>query len=189
LRSFALLEHRLLVLAHARGWGWPRMWDARPVWGWNQILRSHAPGEPYELAWHRTEDLLRVLRDEVTAMGAEFIIVVVPHRMQVQRRVSQRGADAADADVPARDWNLPERRLHAFFVREGIDAILLLEDLRAASAADPSPVYAGDFHLSGRGHLLAAERVAEWSANPGARAGLRAEPRFTTPVAALQAPR
>jgi len=64
------------------------------------------------------------------------------------------------------DWNLPERRLGAFFREEGIEARFLLAPLREAARNDPG-VYTRDEHLGRRGHAIAARLIVEWLVEDG----------------------
>ena len=173
LLTFAWFEERLLATAAQRGWSWPRMpWSAQELLrAAPELLRAPEASGPWERAWRHTEGLLRTFRDEVRASGARFLVLLIPNDHQVLLQDS-----ATEAGV---DWSYPERRLQDFFAREGIEAVLLLEPLRAALARDPSPLYAQDNHLTGRGHALAAELVADCLAAercPPSGAG------FTAPV-------
>jgi len=179
LRSFALLEKQLLAATGARGWRPIQEGDLDLDESNNAALRQHEPGDDWDIAWQRTEGLLRVFRDEVRALGARFLVVVIPQRNQVQREAYNR--PLYDPELAGGlDWNLPEKRLQAFFAREGIDALLLLEVLRAALLSDPGALYAPDFHLTGRAHVLAAQRIAAWAAGDASDELVSAS--FTQPV-------
>jgi hypothetical protein len=135
-----------------------------------EIFRRHDdPGDAWAQAWQASFALLRALRDETRATGARLLVVVVPHVNQVVRNAKAVRLDGATRLVRNEpldrllDWNLPERRLAAFFRDEQIDASFLLGPLRAAAAAGEA-VYARDEHLAPHGHRLAAQRVLAWLA-------------------------
>lgn len=132
-----------------------------------ELFRRHDPAHPWEVAWSATEALLTALRDRCAQRGARLLVVVIPTIEQVQRT-----ARSIEIDIEARryaglpiesllDWNLPERRLDAFFRREGIEARLLLGTLREAAATE-ADVYTADAHLGATGHRLAADAVVRW---------------------------
>lgn len=136
-----------------------------------EVFRRHAPGHTWDRAWDTTFTLLRALRDRCHALGARLVVLVIPDAYQVER-----GAKAVRFEVEARafsgrplaavlDWNLPDRRLAAFFDAEGIDALSLLMPFREASRE--RSVYEIDQHLNSLGHEIAFERLRERLAIPG----------------------
>jgi hypothetical protein len=137
-----------------------------------EIFRRHDPGHRWEQAWRTTFDLLRVLRDRVDALGARFLVLVIPSGHQVEHGPQGVRYDAEARAFAGRpldrilDWNLPERRLSAFLQGEGIEVRLLLDELR--SAAREQRVYSQDQHLNARGHEVAAGVVARWLAGEAA---------------------
>ena len=158
LRSFAVLERRLIGLAAERGWDvGPRSAPPAPL----VFVTPFARDSIWERAWQHTESLLSRFHEEVEALGAELLVLVVPTRFQVQRDASGHleviEGRVAPSDL---DWNMPERRVASFLAREGIHGLLLLEPFRRAMTADPRAVYARDSHLTGRGHVIAGEEVA-----------------------------
>jgi hypothetical protein len=170
---FARLESSLLATAARRGWSWPEAprESTELLRAARELLCAPEPDGPWERAWRHTEELLRVFRAEVEASGARFHVVLVPNAAQVE----VRGDAPEDSAI---DWSYPERRLGAFFEREGIPAVLLLEPLRAAIAADPDPLFASDDHFTARAHALTAHLLAENLLDPRPPA----TPAFTGPV-------
>lgn len=179
-RLFALAEHRLLAL----GWldPWPprpgqidRLHRHEPPEPWMEVFQSPRPGSPWALAWQRTFDLLRGLREEVRVRGAELVVVVIPNQGQVERNARFLALDhqtrrfAGVALDRLLDWGAPEERVARFLEQEGIPGVLLLEPLRAA-VREGLVVYGRDGHLSPQGHRVAAERL-----QPVLRAMLEAE--------------
>jgi lysophospholipase L1-like esterase len=125
--------------------------------------------EAFEELFRRLASVLADFRDEVEAAGVEFRVVVIPDRFQVNAGeraeiLARLGMDE-DAFHP---WDMPQRRLAAFFEREGIAHL----DLLPAYLADPEETYAPDnTHWNVRGSALAADRIAAWLAplpSPGA---------------------
>lgn len=178
-RLFTKLERRLLLAGETHAIEWLRPWPApptahallesgRPPRRSLELYREPEPGGEWETAWRSTEDLVRAFRDEVRALGARFLVLVIPSRAQVQR-----DAMYLEMDLKARehagvsleemlDWSLPERRLSAFCEREGIELRALLEPFRRAAAEEPAGLYVRDGHLSWRGDAVAGEVVAAW---------------------------
>ena len=100
---------------------------------------------------------------KVEASGAEFRVVILPDRFQVN--VDER--DEALALLGMRpdqfDWDRPQRELGAFFAREGIVYLDLLPAFRAATESeqlfDP-----GNTHWNLRGNEFVGDEIAKWLA-------------------------
>jgi hypothetical protein len=175
--AFAALEPRVLAWGAAERVGWLAPWpapqpvparlrDGRAPREELELFREPAPGSAWDEAWRTSEALLRALRDEVRARGARFVVLGIPSLLQVEAE-----ATAVRLELQARrhagrglaelcDWNLPERRLAAFFAKEQIEALLLLDAFREAAQSGAS-LYLSDGHFSPRGHALAASRLAQ----------------------------
>lgn len=130
------------------------------------LLEQPPADGPWARAWAVTEAALRAFRDEVEAHGAELLVAVIPKAIQVQRDASRQARHdvAAAAGGPSLDerldWNYPEERLAAFFDREGIAHVLLLDPLRAHVANQGEGVYLRDAHLDRAGHRVAGRAIA-----------------------------
>jgi hypothetical protein len=177
-RLFGVLEQRLQVLAKSRKIDWllyggegrtnlaDRLRRGLSPEESLEFLRSQAADHPWEKAWATTEALLVDTRRAVEELGARFLVVVIPHRYQVQsdapkfaldhlvRRIDPRGLDAEH------DWNRPETRLARLAAEEGIEMVMLLERLRARARAGEN-TYQPDGHLNTLGHRVAGEAIAE----------------------------
>jgi len=181
-RLFATLERRLLAFGAERQLEWLQPWPPAAGVGERlrlarapredfEIFRRHDPGDRWEEAWNTSFALLRAFRDECDASGARLLVVVIPSVHQVERRAKTIALDISTRVVARRsldrllDWNLPERRLAAFFQEEGIEARFLLAPLREAAESD-SRVYSRDEHLGQLGHEVAARPVVDWLVNP-----------------------
>lgn len=132
-----------------------------------EFLRSHPPDHPWERAWKTTEALIAATQREAQALGARFLMVVIPHHFQVQRDPSWLALERKVRRIDARgldgehDWNGAEARLARFAAERGIEAVLLLERLRELVRIG-EPVYQDDGgHLNTRGHALAGQVIAE----------------------------
>jgi hypothetical protein len=178
-RLFAVLERRLLAFAatHPR-YAWLRPFPAPAAQNERlrlrrapreglEVLRAHDPGSPWERAWERTFGLLRAFRREAEAVGARFLVVVIPLEEQVLRSAKMVAFDWASRNVSGvglgeiLDWSLPERRFAEFFAAEGMQAVLLRGPLRQLAEAGTQP-YGRDRHLSAAGHARVAQEVAAW---------------------------
>ncbi|MEM7307839.1 MAG: hypothetical protein AAF682_14265 [Planctomycetota bacterium] len=132
-----------------------------------ELFLPPEPGGVWEAGWRRTEDLLRGFRREVEAAGAHLVVVVIPHKYQVQidallAEIDNELHEADQAPVATQlDWNLPERRLVAFAEREGITLVPLLSALRERTTGEAYSQYLRDGHMSWRGHEVAGELVAD----------------------------
>lgn len=197
LEAFALAE--LMLLRHGArhdvSWlqPWPpalekreRIRSGRAPHEQYEIYREHPPGAPWESAWLATEAILRAFREECRVLGTRFLVLVIPQRDEVQLDGLGVSLDLTVQSEIQRsidtllDWNLPERRLAAFFEREGIEARFLLDPLREATTPD-SLLYVMDGHLSGQAHGIAADEVAGWYlGREGGHAGVTTETRVAT---------
>jgi hypothetical protein len=204
-RLFATLERRALALLARPKFAWlhsvprlagqsERLRARRAPREGLEVLRAHEAGSPWEDAWQRTFGLLHAFRREVEAVGARFLVLVIPLEEQVQRSAKTVAFDWASRRQAGvgldgiLDWNLPETRLAKFFDDAGFEARLLLPALRELAAGDATP-YARGRHWNALGHERAGEAVARWWLGSKARASAsRDSPALLVP-AALQAPR
>lgn len=159
------------------------------TWGWVRPLvvrtqEDDAPGDPaledlgdeiyrsptlpvIEDAWRVTEALLLELAREVRATGAEFWIVTLANRVQIDPRASERQELMASLGVEHLFY--PDRRIRAFAERQGIPVITLAERLAADTAESGvhlnggynarAPLGSG--HLNEAGNRAAAELISE----------------------------
>lgn len=174
--AFAVLEQKLMAFGAARGIGWlaPRQAPGTPA---ERLAAGRLPREELELhrepapdsawaeAWSTTERLLIALRDEARARDARFVVLVIPGAQEVQEEAMNVRLDLLARRHAGRgireliDWNLPERRLAELLARDEIEALLLLDDFRAAAARGDA-LYLPDGHFTASGHALAASLLA-----------------------------
>jgi len=123
------------------------------------------PAQPeMQTAWSVTEGLLRAMRDEVKAQGAEFRIVVLASRPQVNPDPARRAE--LMRKLGASNLSYADDRLRQFGAREGIPVIALAPAL--AEYAETHHVFLNGFnsanlgagHWNETGHRVAAEIIA-----------------------------
>lgn len=131
----------------------------------NQVYRE--PRDPdWQLAWRTTEDLLRMMRDEVHAHGARFLLLVLTTGIQVHPdpAVRARFAEKLGADP---DLLYPDRRLLDFAAHEDIDELSLVLPLRARAEATGQCLHGFENaipcggHWNQLGHRAAGEELAK----------------------------
>lgn len=129
----------------------------------NQVYRE--PSEPeWQLAWRTTEDLLRMLRDEVASHGAHLLLVTLSTGIQVHPDPAVRERFAALLRVE--DLDYPDRRLREFALREEIPELTLVPPLRERAERGHACLHGFDDaipcggHWNRLGHRAAGEEVA-----------------------------
>ena len=129
----------------------------------HQVYRE--PSDPdWQLAWQTSEDLLRMLRDEVRGRGARFLLLTVGTGIQVHPDPAQRERFAAVVGVP--DLDYPDERLQGFARREGIELLALVPVLRRSAEARGECLHGKGQsgtchgHWNERGHAVAGEALA-----------------------------
>ena len=128
----------------------------------NQVYRE--PREPeWQLAWRTTEDLLRMMRDEIRGHGARFLLVTLSTGIQVHPDPAVRERFTALLGVD--DLMYPDRRLRAFAEREGIPVLTLVPPLRERAEQAHACLHGFDNaipcggHWNRLGHRAAGEQV------------------------------
>lgn len=114
-------------------------------------------------AWRVTEALIKVMRDEVAARGADFRVVTLSAPEQVDPRLANRESWKTRLGVP--DLYYQERRLRAFADAEHIRLLALAPAM--AERAGRTGVFfhgkgrmAGEGHYNPAGHRAVAELIA-----------------------------
>jgi hypothetical protein len=124
-------------------------------------LCDRGQSEAFDELFDRLAAVVRDLRREVESAGADFRVVVLPDRFQVNRD-ERDAALALLRMLPAQfDWDKPQERLREFFDAEGIRSVDLLPAFRAASP--PLQLFeAGDTHWNVDGNAFAGDEIARW---------------------------
>jgi hypothetical protein len=104
-------------------------------------------------AWDITRAVIRRLRAEVEAGGAQLVVLALPAAPQII--------------IPAegKDWycDQPNRELGAFLEAEGILYLDLLPVFRDHALSGGGPLYfQTDFHMNAAGHALAGQELTEF---------------------------
>jgi hypothetical protein len=176
-RAFALLEHRVLAFGVARRIEWLEPWPARESEAARlraglapreelELYREPARGSAWADAWDTTRRLMQAFREDVRARGGRFLVLVIPSLLEVEQEATSIHLDLLARRHAGRelreivDWNFPSRRLAEVFAEEGIEAVALLDEFRAAAGRGVS-LFVSDGHFSAPGHALAAARLAE----------------------------
>jgi hypothetical protein len=124
----------------------------------------HAPEYSPEVAraWRVTEGLILALRDEATAHGARFAVMV--HAGPWVHHLNRWRLMFAGAGVgTARTWDRrkPTRLIDEFLAREGIDFVDLYPTFNAAKRREPV-FFRVNVHWTPAGHRVASDTVTEF---------------------------
>jgi len=119
----------------------------------------------WQEAWKVTEALLLLMRDEVTARGARFFVVVLTTGTQVHPDPAVRTQSARELGVD--DLFYPDRRLEKFCQRQGIPILLLAPAFQEYATAHQVFLHGfkdslGVGHWNQQGHRLAGKLIAQW---------------------------
>ena len=125
------------------------------------LFREESERE-WELAWDVTQALLRDLKREVTARGAQLVVITIPAAFQVHPEIW----DDRRARLPVLDdlnWSFerPIERLAEICEREGIRNLNLLPVLLSTAESSTDLLYfRSDNHWNENGHLAAGREAA-----------------------------
>lgn len=122
-----------------------------------QVQRGDICDEAYtpeiEQAWAVTKALIKQMRAEVEASGAELAVLVIPASPQV----------VPPADGVSWYCDRPNIELTSFLQDEGIPYLDMLEAFRENSLqGGPTLYYQRDFHMNADGHRLAGELLNQF---------------------------
>jgi len=115
-------------------------------------------------AWHVTEGLIAVMRDEAKRRGAGFVVVTLSNGPQVLPQAKLR--EEFERRFGINDIFYPDKRIASFCAREGIPAITLAPEMQ--KTAEESGVFLhgfgadiGNGHWNSAGHRAAGELIAK----------------------------
>jgi hypothetical protein len=119
----------------------------------------------WQEAWKITAAVLLLMRDEVTAQGAKFFVVVLTNGVQVHPDPERRKNYAQWLGV--QDLLYPDRRLAEFCQEEGIPILLLAPAFQEYATEHQVFLHGfgrslGTGHWNQNGHRLAGDMLAEW---------------------------
>ena len=110
--------------------------------------------------YRTAQELIGQLRDEVTASGAAFFVVVIPPRSAVEEASPRAFKLDPESDGPEYDLLRPEEEIGKFLRENGIDHLLLGDALREDRRRLQTPLYFSfDGHLNAVGHRAVAKHV------------------------------
>lgn len=120
--------------------------------------------ESWNEAWHTTEGLLSHFNEKVKAGGAQFLLVIVSHSLQVYPGAEARKALLKNNNIS--DVFYLNRRIEALGVRDGFPVLSLAEPMQRY--ADDHHVFLHGFsntamgfgHWNEQGHRFAGEAIA-----------------------------
>jgi hypothetical protein len=132
--------------------------------GLDNLIYSEPTDAARQEAWRVTEGLLRLMRDEVRARGAHFLVATLSSGVQVHPRPEVRAAFLAR--VGATDIFYPDARLKSLGDREGFPVLTLAPSLQ--QYAEQHQVFLhgfgnslGNGHWNSTGHRIAGELLAQ----------------------------
>lgn len=139
--------------------------DESDLRAFHRIYRSPQDAQ-WESAWRVTEELIVLMRNEVAAKGATFVVVALSNPIQVHPNREVRAEYARHLGVA--DLFYPESRIKALSEREGLRLISLAEPFQ--KYADEKQVYLHGFpntrmgfgHWNENGHGLAGKMISEY---------------------------
>ena len=125
------------------------------------------PRDPeFSEAWHITEGLLRMFRDEVQSRGAELLLVTLSCGIQVHPDPAVR--EAFQKRLGIDDLLYPDQRLRAFAQQENIRVLTLAPAFQEYAQRTHQYLHGfsntrlGAGHWNETGHRLAGETIAAW---------------------------
>ena len=179
--NVTLIDHQRIRASYDRA---VRQWKRLPFWKrthlyglfepislrWNPRGRREGPDadlhnfaphrcqeeEPYQTAWMITQRILRRVKQDLNAAGAEFIVFTVPHVTDVEPALIPEEVRRKAADF-CLDPPIGYDRLKAILNQEEIRYIDLLPEFRRTQKSQN--LYVEDGHWNQQGHLLAAVQV------------------------------
>jgi hypothetical protein len=124
--------------------------------------RHHSSADRWDAeftqGWQLTMDAIRDGRRETAAIGARFVVLLIPFKEEVYRDVVARLFPDAPLLAPQDEVS---ERLRAFLEREGIRYVDTTPPLRAAAARGEAIYQISDSHLTPLGNRIVAAVAAE----------------------------
>ncbi|HYP00359.1 MAG TPA: SGNH/GDSL hydrolase family protein [Pyrinomonadaceae bacterium] len=129
----------------------------------NLIYREPAD-DTWREAWRVTEGLLLLMRDEVGARGAKFVVVTLSNGVQVHPQPAARAAFLRR--VGATDIFYPDARIRSLGEREGFPVVTLAHGLQQYAEQHQAFLHGfgrdiGNGHWNALGHRVAGELLAQ----------------------------
>lgn len=132
--------------------------------GIDNLIYREPDDETWRDAWRVTEGLIVLMRDEVNAHDAKFLVITESNGIQVHPDPATR--EDFMRRIGARDLFYPDLRIRALCEREGIPVLTLVPYLQ--SYAEQHKVFLhgfgkeiGNGHWNAEGHRVAGEIIAD----------------------------
>ena len=116
--------------------------------------RGHDPRR----RWGRAEAILERIVAQTRALGAEYVMVMLPERVQVETELRGRILERYDLDPESYDLSSTQKFLREFCGRHALRCLDPLERFWQ-QAADGGYFLPSDTHLNERGNALVAEEL------------------------------
>jgi hypothetical protein len=123
---------------------------------------SFSPGMSRSL--DMTEGLVKLARAEACRLGARFVVLMVPARIQVNPASWERRRNELGLTPDGDDLDRPEREFAARFERARLLHVEALASLRLAQESGANPFFRVDGHLNATGHRVVGQTLARWLA-------------------------
>jgi lysophospholipase L1-like esterase len=122
---------------------------------------AEPPPPAFKRSWAVTDALLLAMRDATDAAGARFLLVIAPHKAQLDPAELDRVVKGGlPSGVTSWSPSLPTDRLDALASAQSIEVVDLLPPFRAAWETEPL-YFAENSHWTAAGHRVAAEAIAD----------------------------
>jgi hypothetical protein len=152
---------RRLVAAAAQNPGLRQVMEKRrliprrlPGYDWERPLYQKQIRPQTAQAWDILLGLVEKLKDQATASGSTFTVVIVPSPVQVYPDLWREFAMGAGADP-----EMPNRIIGRRCAERGLPLIDLLPALRTAGESDPYLYFPYNRHWTAAGHAIVAEAL------------------------------
>ena len=120
----------------------------------------HTDSAMSQAGWELTFALLAEFQARVRASGAEFVLVAVPTKYQIDTKLWESYTALAGLEPDEYDRQAPQRHSEDWSTRYRNPLIDLFDEFRARNV-DNTFYYTNDGHWNPDGHLLAAELILE----------------------------
>jgi hypothetical protein len=132
--------------------------------GVDNLIYLEPGNAEWKEAWLVTEGLLALMRDEVKARGAQFVVVTLSNGIQVVPNWPMR--EAFEKRMGITDIFYPDNRIKSVATREGIPVITLAPELQKIAVANNTFLHGfdaniGNGHWNQAGHRAAGELIAK----------------------------